>query len=64
MTELKKHHSGGIITLSSRAGTPDRVKAMMLGADYHLAKPISLNELDLVLRSLRSRVNCSLNQEK
>jgi len=48
----------GVIILSAREETPDKIKGLDLGADDYLCKPFSINELEARLRAiLRRRAN-------
>lgn len=44
-----------IVMLTARGIAQDRLKALGLGADYYLVKPVNLRELEMVLRNLLAR---------
>jgi len=49
----------GIIMLTARAQTEDRVRALLGGADVYMVKPVDLRELLAVIGSLARRLSAS-----
>ncbi len=47
----------GIVMLTGRGGTPDRVRGLSQGADAYLAKPVEIELLAATLHSLARRVH-------
>lgn len=55
--ELRRRFPGiGIVMLTGRGDTPDRVRGLSLGADAYLAKPVEVELLAATLHSLARRV--------
>jgi len=46
----------GIVMLTARGQTEDRVRALLDGADAYLVKPVELAELDATIRSVYRRI--------
>ncbi len=46
----------GIIVISARCRTADKVRGLVVGADYYLTKPIELEELSAVVAALARRL--------
>lgn len=46
----------GIVVISARSRTGDKVRGLVVGADYYLNKPIELEELSAVLTALARRL--------
>ncbi len=46
----------GIVMLTARTATADRIRGMEEGADVYLSKPVDVRELALVVRALARRV--------
>jgi DNA-binding response OmpR family regulator len=46
----------GIVVISARSRTGDRVRGLAVGADYYLTKPIELEELSAVVAALSRRL--------
>lgn len=46
----------GIVMLTARGQTEDRVRALLDGADAYLVKPVDLAELDATIRSVYRRI--------
>jgi DNA-binding response OmpR family regulator len=56
--ELRARFPGiGIVMLTGRGETPDRVRGLSLGADAYLAKPVEIELLAATLHSLARRVH-------
>lgn len=53
--KLPQHRLLPVVFLTERASTPERVKGYQVGCDIYLAKPIDLEELGAVIRSLLER---------
>ncbi|CAN0620395.1 Two component transcriptional regulator, winged helix family [Burkholderia multivorans] len=54
---LRENRSGcGIVMLTARGETQDKVNGLRGGADHYLVKPIKLLELDAILHALSRRV--------
>ncbi|CAJ0815214.1 MULTISPECIES: response regulator transcription factor [Ralstonia] len=54
---LREQQNGcGIVMLTARGDTQDKVAGLGGGADHYLVKPIKLLELDAILRALSRRV--------
>lgn len=53
---LRREHDCGIIMLTARGRTADKVAGLSIGADIYLVKPVDMEELEAVIRSLRRRV--------
>ncbi|KDB06002.1 two component transcriptional regulator, winged helix family [Burkholderia sp. lig30] len=54
---LRESQSGcGIVMLTARGETQDKVNGLRGGADHYLVKPIKLLELDAILHALNRRV--------
>jgi len=54
---LRERQSGcGIVMLTARGETQDKVNGLRDGADHYLVKPIKLLELDAILHALNRRV--------
>ncbi|CAN0620604.1 Two component transcriptional regulator, winged helix family [Burkholderia multivorans] len=54
---LRENRSGcGIVMLTARGETQDKVNGLRGGADHYLVKPIKLLELDAILHALNRRV--------
>jgi DNA-binding response OmpR family regulator len=56
---IKALHSGYIIMLSALGMSSDRISGLNAGADYYLAKPVDLNELLAVSRSVMRKTDHS-----
>lgn len=55
--ELRAAHAGlGIVMLTGRGGTPDRVRGLSEGADAYLSKPVEIELLAATLHSLARRL--------
>ncbi|MGG1948485.1 response regulator transcription factor [Trinickia sp. NRRL B-1857] len=52
----EKRDSCGIVMLTARGETHDKVSGLTGGADHYLVKPIKLLELEAILRALTRRV--------
>jgi DNA-binding response OmpR family regulator len=62
--ELKaKQKTAGIIIISARNSTADRIMGLDLGADDYLVKPFNLSELSSRIKSVLRRVYFSGNNE-
>lgn len=46
----------GIVVVSARSSTGDKVSGLIAGADHYLCKPVDLEELDAVIIALRRRL--------
>jgi len=57
---IKSLHSGYVIMLSALGMSNDRVSGLNAGADYYLAKPVDLNELLAVSRTVMRKTDCQL----
>lgn len=55
-TRLRREGSVGIIILSARSKTVDRVVGLEVGADVYLIKPVDLRELEAQVRALARRL--------
>jgi DNA-binding response OmpR family regulator len=56
-TRMRREHPGlGIIMLTARDQTDDKVQGLDCGADLYFAKPVDLKELAAALRSLHRRL--------
>jgi len=53
---LRSSSSIGIVMLTGRGGTADRVHGLSMGADAYLAKPVNLDVLAATLHSLGRRL--------
>lgn len=51
-----RHPQMGIVMLTGRGGTPDRVRGLSEGADAYLAKPVEIDLLAATLHSLARRI--------
>lgn len=47
----------GIVVISARSRTGDKVRGLVVGADYYLTKPIELEELSAVVAALARRLD-------
>ncbi|WP_042442835.1 response regulator transcription factor [Azospirillum sp. B510] len=54
---LRDHHGAGIIMVTARSSTVDRVVGLEIGADAYLVKPVELRELEAQVKSLLRRIN-------
>lgn len=52
-----RHPQMGIVMLTGRGGTPDRVRGLSEGADAYLAKPVEIDLLAATLHSLARRIS-------
>ena len=53
-------HSKGIIVVSAKDSSAEKIAAYSNGADIYLSKPIELTELSLLIRNLKSRLDTSI----
>ena len=59
-TALRSRQPGiGIVMLTARGGTDDKLHGLKGGADHYLVKPIKLNELAAYIAALARRLPCS-----
>jgi len=56
VAQLRRNRSVRIVMLSSRDNLDDKVLALSVGADAYLTMPVSMRELEAVIRSLLSRL--------
>lgn len=54
---LRDNHTAGIIMVTARGSTVDRVVGLEIGADAYLVKPIELRELEAQVKSLLRRLS-------
>ncbi|MBP2298604.1 response regulator transcription factor [Azospirillum picis] len=54
---LRDHHGAGIIMVTARGSTVDRIVGLEIGADAYLVKPIELRELEAQVKSLLRRLS-------
>ncbi|MBK1836192.1 response regulator transcription factor [Azospirillum sp. YIM B02556] len=54
---LREGHGAGIIMVTARNSTVDRVVGLEIGADAYLVKPIELRELEAQVKSLLRRLS-------
>ncbi|WP_372398969.1 response regulator transcription factor [Azospirillum sp. HJ39] len=54
---LRDGHDAGIIMVTARGSTVDRVVGLEIGADAYLVKPVELRELEAQVKSLLRRLN-------
>lgn len=54
--DLKGSSPVGIVMLTGRGGTANKVEGFECGADHYLVKPVDLEELQAVIRSLLRRL--------
>lgn len=54
---LRDSHTAGIIMVTARGSTVDRVVGLEIGADAYLVKPIELRELEAQVKSLLRRLS-------
>ena len=47
----------GIVIISARSRTEDKVRGLFVGADYYLSKPVELEELSAVVAALARRLD-------
>lgn len=59
----KSHPSTGIIIISAKDSTDDKIIGLELGADDYIAKPFHLSELNARVKSLSRRLNQSGSSE-
>jgi len=59
MAHLRETTSAGIIMLTARGQTADRVRALMGGADIYLVKPVDMAELAANIVSLSRRLRAT-----
>lgn len=63
--ELRQHYPAlGIVMLTGRGETPDRVRGLSEGADAYLAKPVEIELLAATLHSLARRLRNSSERAK
>ncbi|WP_446902515.1 response regulator transcription factor [Burkholderia sp. YIM B11467] len=51
-----RHRDCGIVMLTARGETQDKINGLVGGADHYLVKPVKLIELDAILQALGRRV--------
>ncbi|MBN3780689.1 MULTISPECIES: response regulator transcription factor [Burkholderia] len=51
-----RHRDCGIVMLTARGDTQDKIDGLIGGADHYLVKPVKLLELDAILQALGRRV--------
>jgi DNA-binding response OmpR family regulator len=51
-----RHRDCGIVMLTARGETQDKIDGLIGGADHYLVKPVKLLELDAILQALGRRV--------
>ncbi len=56
-SRLRDGHGVGIIMVTARGTTVDRVVGLEIGADAYLVKPVELRELEAQVKSLLRRLN-------
>ena len=56
---LKENAAVGIIMMTARGEAAQRVEGLDCGADYYLVKPVDLDELQAVIRSLNRRMGAA-----
>lgn len=54
---LRDGHGAGIIMVTARSSTVDRVVGLEIGADAYLVKPVELRELEAQVKSLLRRLS-------
>lgn len=54
---LRDSHGAGIIMVTARSSTVDRVVGLEIGADAYLVKPVELRELEAQVKSLLRRLS-------
>lgn len=54
---LRENHNAGIIMVTARGSTVDRVVGLEIGADAYLVKPVELRELEAQVKSLLRRLS-------
>ncbi|CAO3353603.1 response regulator transcription factor [Azospirillum palustre] len=54
---LRDHHGAGIIMVTARSSTVDRIVGLEIGADAYLVKPVELRELEAQVKSLLRRLS-------
>ena len=54
---LRDGHGAGIIMVTARSSTVDRVVGLKIGADAYLVKPVELRELEAQVKSLLRRLS-------
>ncbi len=54
---LRDAHAAGIIMVTARGSTVDRVVGLEIGADAYLVKPVELRELEAQVKSLLRRLS-------
>ena len=54
---LRDGHGAGIIMVTARSATVDRVVGLEIGADAYLVKPVELRELEAQVKSLLRRLS-------
>ncbi|CCG42391.1 response regulator transcription factor [Magnetospirillum molischianum] len=57
VTQLRRNRSVRIVMLSAHDNLDDKVLALSVGADAYLVMPVSMRELEAVIRSLLSRLD-------
>lgn len=59
LPQIKQHHSGGIIVVSGKSSTTDRVVGLEMGADDYIVKPFEMRELLARIKANTRRVSSS-----
>jgi DNA-binding response OmpR family regulator len=56
LARLRQESDLGLIMLTGRNETADRIRGLTLGADHYLAKPVNTQELEAIIRNLSNRL--------
>lgn len=56
---LRRDSTSGLVMLTARSKVDDRIFGLTQGADSYLSKPVSLHELEVVIRGLFLRLEAS-----